>query len=174
MGLRDIFSGKKIQSFDQVKEMTTYLLPVPSEKYPAFSVQLVARLNKDSSWSVLLRQNGPGKTSAEDAYFRQSIEAVKAAVLKHAGQELGSGQNGISFDAAFLILREVEEAHLKHGRLAPPKEEPRGYYLQAYRLLPPAFQEALDDLYKERSQQGDILTFSGRAQAASHQPKRKL
>ena len=63
----------------------------------------------------------------------------------------------MNFDAAFLILRDMEESLLKY-RNTPAGPEPAHHFMAAYRLLPAGFKEQMDDLFfSHADEKGEIL-----------------
>lgn len=147
--------NKAANSFDEVKQMTTRKLPVPDLEGTDKYVQLTAKRTKDGYWTINIDNNIKTVTAGVQEVSR----AYRSALTKHTGRYVQQGDEEfrMNFDAAFLILRDMEESLLKY-RDTPPGAEPAHHFMAAYRLLPNAFREQMDDIYFERNEEkGEIL-----------------
>lgn len=152
MGLRDLFRRKSLpaRSFDEVRVMVTRELPLPGLDESKFYMRLRAVRNSNNTWSIYRNTKEPQNFSeiSTEGKIKMPFKAVVRAIARHASKD-HPGQLSVSFDVAFLILKEVEESHLKYIR-ALPGEEPPFHYMAAFRLLPQPFREGLNDLYQAR------------------------
>lgn len=147
--------NKAANSFDEVKQMTTRQLPVPGLEGTDKFVQLTAKRTKEGYWTISIQNNIKTVTAGVQDVSR----AYREAISKYTGRRIGSDSDEfrMNFDAAFLILRDMEESLMKYKDTAP-SAEPDFHYMAAYRLLPQAFREQMDGLFFEKhSQNGGIL-----------------
>jgi|GEM_PF-1369903 len=148
--------NKAANSFDEVKEMTTRKLPVPDLEGTEKFVQLNAKRTKDGYWTINIQNNIKTVTAGVQEVSR----AYRSAITKHTGRYVSGSDDTdfrMNFDAAFLILRDMEESLLKY-RDTPPGAEPDKHFMAAYRLLPQAFREQMDDIFFDRTaEKGEIL-----------------
>lgn len=163
-------SGKPVDSFDRVTDMVTRKLPVPgfgeNEKY----IQLRAGRTKEGLWEITVKHNMKMVTAGLQA----ASDAFQAACVKHAGTTIVKNQRqNLNFDTAFLILRDMEEALLKHAGTSGGNE-PDFHYMAAYRLMPREFQSGIDEVAHARTAaKGEILIDLGKPMPASKAPTPK-
>jgi hypothetical protein len=154
MGLKRAFrkiAGMPDKSFDEVDRMTTRELSIPDSRDRSLYIQFVAEQDSKGKWDIYLSGNDLWFAKWQPG-FKLSAEALQTAREKH-----GASNGKTSFETAFIILRELEEAHLKYSNMKPYPEEPSYHYMRACRLLPRAFQEGLEDLYKAAAAKGKNL-----------------
>jgi len=147
--------NKAANSFDEVRQMTTRKLPVPDLEGTDKFVQLTAKRTKEGYWTISIDNNIKTVTAGVQEVSR----AYRSAINKHTGRYVTAGDEELrmNFDAAFLILRDMEEALLKY-RNTPAGPEPAHHFMAAYRLLPTGFKEQMDDLFFSHTEEkGEIL-----------------
>jgi hypothetical protein len=158
MSARSVFrkmAGKPPETFDEVNYMTTRALPLPDKGNMYPYLRFTAEKDKHGRWTIYTDSNDIWSAKYYQGY-KLSNAAVRAAIAKHS-TSTANGDNKLNFDSAFMILRELEEAHLKYSNKQPTEKESSTHYMVAFRLLPPQFQEVLEDLYKSRLEKSDIL-----------------
>lgn len=136
-----ILFGKSSDSFDRTREMKTRELPIPDLEGTNKYIQFIAKKGKDGLWTISSQNNIKSVTGG----ILQVSDAWRAVQNKYLGRT-GDTDFKMTFDNAFLILRDLEEALLKY-RNTEPKEEPKGHYMHVYRLLPQGLKTKLDDTY---------------------------
>lgn len=159
--------NKAASSFDDVKQMTTRKLPVPGLEGTDKFVQLSAKRTKEGYWTISIQNNIKTVTGGVQEVSR----AYREAITKYTGRRIGSNAEEfrMNFDAAFLILRDMEESLMKYKDSAP-SAEPDFHYMAAYRLLPPSFREEMDDLFfQKHAEKGGILPPKPKAVPAARQ-----
>jgi len=147
--------NKAANSFDDVKQMTTRKLPVPDLEGTDKFVQLTAKRTKEGYWTISIQNNIKTVTAGVQEVSR----AYREAITKYTGRRASSGNEEfrMNFDAAFLILRDMEESLIKY-REAAFSPEPDFHYMAAYRLLPQSFREQMDELFFDKhAERGGIL-----------------
>jgi hypothetical protein len=138
------FGRKAARSFDDVRYMRTRRLPVPGLNDPDKYFIFEAKRGDDGYWKVEGKHNLRNVTSGVEDVSKAFADVFR----KHAGQRSALLASYIfNFDAAFMILREMEEAVLAHNGDAAPTPEPDHHFMAAYRLLPQAFRTTLDETY---------------------------
>lgn len=163
--------NKAANSFDEVKQMTTRKLPVPGLEGTDKFVQLTAKRTKEGYWTLSIQNNIKTVTAGVQEVNR----AYREAVTKYTGRRLsGSAEEfRMNFDAAFLILRDMEESLMKFRGTAP-QAEPDFHYMAAYRLLPKSFREDIDAMFFEKHEEnGGILPPRAKAAPAAKNDKPK-
>ncbi len=158
MSVKSVFrkmAGKPAASFDEANRMTTRVLPIPGRDNMGVYLRFTAQKSGNDRWTIYIDSNDIWYAKYYPGY-KLSEAAVNAAIAKHADSATAK-DNKVSFDAAFMILREVEEAHLKYSNKLPSPGEPSDHYMVAYRLLPQQFQEGLEDIYKSRLEKSNIM-----------------
>lgn len=147
--------NKAVNSFDDVKQMTTRQLPLPGLEGTDKFVQLTAKRTAEGYWTISMQNNVKTITAGVEDVAR----AYRAAITKYTHRKAVSADEvfRMNFDAAFLILRDMEESLMQHAG-STPQAEPEGHYMAAYRLLPQAFRTQIDELYHEKQgENGGIL-----------------
>ncbi|MDP2206233.1 MAG: hypothetical protein Q8K65_08000 [Alphaproteobacteria bacterium] len=160
--------NKAANSFDDVKQMTTRKLPVPDLDGTDKFVQLTAKRTKEGYWTISIQNNIKTVTNGVQEVSR----AYRDAITKYTGRRISSNTDEfrMNFDAAFLILRDMEESLMKYKETAP-SPEPDFHYMAAYRLLPQAFREQMDELFFEKhAERGGILPPKPKAAPAAAKP----
>jgi hypothetical protein len=160
--------NKAANSFDDVKQMTTRKLPVPDLDGTDKFVQLTAKRTKEGYWTISIQNNIKTVTNGVQEVSR----AYREAITKYTGRRISSNTDEfrMNFDAAFLILRDMEESLMKYKETAP-SPEPDFHYMAAYRLLPQAFREQMDELFFEKhAERGGILPPKPKAAPAAAKP----
>ena len=160
--------NKAANSFDDVKQMTTRKLPVPDLEGTDKFVQLTAKRTKEGYWTISIQNNIKTVTAGVQEVSR----AYREAITKYTGRRIGSNTDEfrMNFDAAFLILRDMEESLMKYKETAP-SPEPDFHYMAAYRLLPQTFREQMDELFFEKHvERGGILPPKPKAAPAAAKP----
>lgn len=126
--------------------MRTQRLPVPGQ--PADDLHFVyftAKVNETGIWEI----KGYHSDGAEQL---PGLHRVISAFLKTIRQYHRNPPENITnvtsacFDDAYLILRAIEDSVEKHLGL-PPRPEPEGHFMQAYRQLADTEKVRLDGLY---------------------------
>lgn len=133
--------GKSSDSFDRTKEMVTRELPIPDLEGTKKYIQFIAKKDKDGLWTITSNNNVKSVTGG----IIEVSKAWSAVQTKYLGVASDSGYK-MTFDSAFLILRDMEESLLKY-RETEPGAEPKGHYMHAYRLLPQGLKTRLDETY---------------------------
>lgn len=136
-----VLFGNSSDSFDRTKEMKTRELPIPDLEGTKKYIQFTAKKGKDGLWSITSSHNVKSVTGG----IVEISKAWRAAQTKYLGVAADSDFK-MTFDTAFLMLRDMEESLLKY-RESEPGAEPKGHYMHAYRLLPQGLKTKLDDTY---------------------------
>jgi hypothetical protein len=147
--------NKAANSFDDVKQMTTRQLPVPGLEGSDKFVQLTAKRTKEGYWTISIQNNLKTVTAG----VQETSRAYREAITKYTGRRITNNTDEfrMNFDAAFLILRDMEESLMKFKDTAP-QAEPDFHYMAAYRLLPRAFREQMDEIFFDKhGENGGIL-----------------
>jgi len=159
MGFKSVFrkvAGLPAQSFNDMDRMETRPLPIPGRRPDeGIYLQFSAKRDNHGRWAIEIHSNDLWFVKLMPGYDL-SMAAVKAALEKHGAGETVKDKK-VSFDTAYLVLRELEEAHLKYSNVRPSLAEPSSHYTRAHSLLPQLFREGLDDLYQARLPKGDIM-----------------
>ena len=143
-------SRQQAKTCGEVDRMCTRKLPIKNAGKVDSSIYFLGKKNKTGHWGLFSINKGPIPPK-ELTLLENTLRAI---YKKHLGQS--STEDSMNFDEAFLILRELEETYLKHGAAAPDTE-PFDHYMAASRLLPKQFREGLDDLYRTRQPEKEIL-----------------
>ncbi|MDY0008295.1 MAG: hypothetical protein RBS08_01190 [Bdellovibrionales bacterium] len=158
--------NKAADSFDDVKQMTTRKLPFPGLEGSDKFIQLTAKRTREGYWTISSQTNIKTVTGGVQDVSR----AYRQAVSKYTGRSASSSgeEFRMNFDAAFLILRDMEESLIRYKDSAPTPE-PDFHYMAAYRLLPQAFREQMDDIFHEKhGENGGILPAKPKPQSPAN------
>jgi hypothetical protein len=130
--------------------MVTVKLPIggttdhdTADKY----VQFIAKRSRSGVWRI----DDANNLKATNDTARQITKAYHAAVKRHAGYvPKYPADMEHSFDQAFLILQNVEDAVLAQTGSARPSILPRDHFSSVLKLLPPQYGEGLAAILQAR------------------------
>jgi hypothetical protein len=152
--------NRRAKSFDDVKEMVTRKLPVPDMGGDDKFVQFTARRDSEGYWTLSSKNNLKTVTQGVETLS----QAFQKAIDKHLScaraqtPNLRQKQSLMTFDSAFLILRDMEQSLLAFTGEAA-KEEPANHYMAAWRLMPQRLQESLNAEAERRDAGADSALF---------------
>lgn len=164
--------GKPANTFDEVDLMQTRKL-LPPDMTPTGTkedktyIRFSAKRTAEGLWLLNFRYNF--KQSSDT--FTLASELFGAAIEKHSDQKLRMNTAIlVHFDAALLIMKDMEESILKKtGQL--PGDEPDHHFMAAYRLMPKQFQEGIDDLYYSRNLKKPLMEYPATLAAVAEKPE---
>lgn len=133
---------KAAKSFDRVKCMVTRKLPLPDLGDTGHTLQFTARRDEMGYWTVVGHHNISTITDGVE----KINDAYRSVISRHTGVPVADLRDSMrmTFDTAFIILREMEEITLAHHHPSALGPEPVNHYMGAYRLLPENLRVKLD------------------------------
>ena len=138
--------NRSAKHFDDVTEMVTRKLPIPDIDDDDKYVQFVARRDENGYWAISSRNNVHTVTEGIEHVSR----AFQSALHKHLSESLNASQTKrqkqgeMTFDNAFIILRDLEKSVLAHAETLAAGAEPKNHFMAAWRLMPPKLQTRLN------------------------------
>ena len=146
------------KSLNDLGKMTTHKLPIPDIGGNEFYMQITAICDADGFWSMDYKTNCNINTNG----LRKSIDAFHNAQDKTMGHFGLNGKQYFDFDATYIILREMEEAHMAYhpSRQKLKHEKNPTHFSQAEKLVPTEMMQTLEKNYQETRNASDILPKS--------------
>lgn len=152
--LQSMFNTKA-KSLNDLGKMSTHKLPIPDIGGNEFYMQFTATCDGDGFWSIDYKTNCKVNTSG----LRKSIEAFHNAQEKTMGHFGANGKQYFDFDSAYIILREMEEAHMAYhpSRKRVKHADNATHFSHAEKLVPNEMMESLEKTYQATRNASDIL-----------------
>lgn len=157
------------KSLNDLGKMTTHKLPIPDIGGNEFYIQLTATCDLDGFWTIGYKTNCKVNTNG----MRKSIEAFHNAQDKTMGHFGENGKQYFDFDSAYIILREIEEAHMAYhpSRKRVKHGDNPTHFSHAEKLIPTEMRDALEKQYQKTRNESDILPKQPANNNAAEAPK---